>query len=479
MMKRILIMLLICVTAAAGFAQTGTVKTETLISKYAFANERLYIPDRDTTWTPSRNGALTQRPADGIIYQYFNVAIGNDWTPIIGGGGGGAVSSVFGRTGAVSALEADYSAFYPVLSGTYNNPTWLNQLAWAKITGAPTFLTYHLINGAANVGGGVEFWKDTSGNKIRIRTATQGYGIDVTQLTDNVKYEVDTLEMATRAHVKHVKDSLLYLISGEAVAWGTYAQRVALISPVQGQRFYQTNEKQGEYIYNGGVWEFIPPENVIYHYRPGFVSSTQVAGATSGAGATASLQQARYDSVFTHYYEISTGGTTTGRGHVGIAPNGGQDFHGLPIDSNYVLVLSGDIKIATAQTATENYIFKFGIGAGSVNDFVYGLWITSEYDSASAAIRTHTRSSGNILSAYTSTIMTSDLDSQYIRLTIVANTTVVKYYVNGTLIREERTNIINNNTNTLWTLGITKRAGTTSRLISLRSVIAYITRRKI
>lgn len=57
-----------------------------------------------------------------------------------GGGGGGSVSSVFGRMGAVTALEADYSSFYPLLSGTYNNPTWLNQLAWSKITGTPTTL---------------------------------------------------------------------------------------------------------------------------------------------------------------------------------------------------------------------------------------------------------------------------------------------------------------------------------------------------
>lgn len=33
--------------------------------------------------------------------------------PYNGGGGGGAVASVFGRTGAVTAIAADYSAFFP------------------------------------------------------------------------------------------------------------------------------------------------------------------------------------------------------------------------------------------------------------------------------------------------------------------------------------------------------------------------------
>ncbi len=35
----------------------------------------------------------------------------------------------------------NHSGLYPLLAGSYNNPTWLNQLAWSKITGAPSFLT--------------------------------------------------------------------------------------------------------------------------------------------------------------------------------------------------------------------------------------------------------------------------------------------------------------------------------------------------
>ena len=57
------------------------------------------------------------------------------------GGGSGAVSSVFGRTGDVVALSADYNAFYPLLASTYNNPTWINTLAYSKITGVPAFIT--------------------------------------------------------------------------------------------------------------------------------------------------------------------------------------------------------------------------------------------------------------------------------------------------------------------------------------------------
>jgi len=57
------------------------------------------------------------------------------------GGGGGAVNSVYGRTGDVVAVSTDYSAFYPLLTSTYNNPVWINTLAYSKITGVPAFLT--------------------------------------------------------------------------------------------------------------------------------------------------------------------------------------------------------------------------------------------------------------------------------------------------------------------------------------------------
>ncbi len=51
-----------------------------------------------------------------------------------------AVTSVFGRIGAILALEADYQSFYPRLSQAYDNPTWINSLAFTKITGVPPFL---------------------------------------------------------------------------------------------------------------------------------------------------------------------------------------------------------------------------------------------------------------------------------------------------------------------------------------------------
>jgi hypothetical protein len=83
------------------------------------------------------------------------------------GGGGGTVTSVFGRTGVVTATIGDYTfakigstpvslagygiadaytkaqidAGYASLTGSYSNPAWITALAWGKITGAPAFIT--------------------------------------------------------------------------------------------------------------------------------------------------------------------------------------------------------------------------------------------------------------------------------------------------------------------------------------------------
>jgi hypothetical protein len=61
--------------------------------------------------------------------------------PTCGQGGGGAVSSVFTRTGDVVATAADYQAYYPLLSGSYSNPSWINSLPYTKISGTPSIPT--------------------------------------------------------------------------------------------------------------------------------------------------------------------------------------------------------------------------------------------------------------------------------------------------------------------------------------------------
>lgn len=61
-----------------------------------------------------------------------------------GGGGGGNVSSVFGRTGAVTAQTGDYSAFYYPLSGNPSN--FLTSINSSQVTTALGFTPYNATN---------------------------------------------------------------------------------------------------------------------------------------------------------------------------------------------------------------------------------------------------------------------------------------------------------------------------------------------
>jgi hypothetical protein len=83
----------------------------------------------------------------GIDYQIGDwiISDGIGWTKV---DNSDSVTSVFGRTGNVVANEADYQSFYPRLSQTYADPTWISSLAWSKITGTPTTLAGYGITDA-------------------------------------------------------------------------------------------------------------------------------------------------------------------------------------------------------------------------------------------------------------------------------------------------------------------------------------------
>ena len=75
-----------------------------------------------------------------------NLTLGPAFTAGVGPGPtGGAVSSVFGRTGAVVAVAGDYTAALVTnavdQSQSYSNPPWISSLPWSKISGAPAILT--------------------------------------------------------------------------------------------------------------------------------------------------------------------------------------------------------------------------------------------------------------------------------------------------------------------------------------------------
>jgi hypothetical protein len=75
--------------------------------------------------------------------------------PDCAGGGGGAVASVFGRTGTVTAQTGDYTAAQVTnaasTAGSYANPAWITSLIWSKITSTPTTLAGYGITDAEKI----------------------------------------------------------------------------------------------------------------------------------------------------------------------------------------------------------------------------------------------------------------------------------------------------------------------------------------
>lgn len=67
----------------------------------------------------------------------------------------GAVFSFNGRIGAVVPQRGDYRAFSPLLDSSYNDPSFINTLSWAKLITTPNSLAgYGILDGVFNLGGG-------------------------------------------------------------------------------------------------------------------------------------------------------------------------------------------------------------------------------------------------------------------------------------------------------------------------------------
>jgi hypothetical protein len=127
----------------------------------AYINELKY-PERDST-----NGLFLSTDGAGVIdfssekdpiYSasswYSTTNNSSNWNSAFGWGNHASAGYLNNTSG---------DARYPQLSGTYNNPNWINQLAWSKITSTPTTLSgYGITNGIATADTSAMLKRDTS-----------------------------------------------------------------------------------------------------------------------------------------------------------------------------------------------------------------------------------------------------------------------------------------------------------------------------
>ena len=126
-----------------------------------------------------------------------------------------AVTSVFGRIGAILALEADYQSFYPRLSQAYDNPTWINTIAFSKITGVPPFL---LENQTITLSGDV-----TGSGKTSISTTISDNAVTDSKLRNSVGTSVIGRASSTTgdpADIQATTDGHVLLRSGGNLLFG-------------------------------------------------------------------------------------------------------------------------------------------------------------------------------------------------------------------------------------------------------------------
>ena len=134
-----------------------------------------------------------------------------------------AVTSVFGRIGAILALEGDYQAFYPRLSQTYDNPTWINTLAFTKITGVPAFLLENqtiTLSGDVTGSGKTSIASTISNNAVSNEKLRDSVGTSVIGRSASTTGDPADIQATTDGHVllRSAGNLLFGLISGDSIS---------------------------------------------------------------------------------------------------------------------------------------------------------------------------------------------------------------------------------------------------------------------
>jgi hypothetical protein len=167
-----------------------------------------------------------------------------------------AVTSVFGRIGAILALEGDYQSFYPRLSQAYDNPTWINSLAFTKITGVPPFLLENqtiTLSGDVTGSGKTSISSTISNNAVSNEKLRDSVGTSVIGRAANSTGDPADIQASTDGHVllRSAGNLLFGLISSDSISsidWSKITGTPTTLSGYGITDAYTKNEADNKFV---------------------------------------------------------------------------------------------------------------------------------------------------------------------------------------------------------------------------------------
>jgi hypothetical protein len=156
-MRRILVILILCVPALR--PQSTVTGSRTVQGNWDASAASATKPAKAGAALPSScsSGEFFFNTAAASGQNIYLCNPSNTWTQVASGTGGGAVTSVFSRSGAVAAAIGDYTAAQVTnavdATASYTNPAWISSISWSKLTAVPANVRARAIGSTFSGGG--------------------------------------------------------------------------------------------------------------------------------------------------------------------------------------------------------------------------------------------------------------------------------------------------------------------------------------
>lgn len=307
-----------------------------------------------------------------------------------------------------------------------------------------TVAANNLINGGNNLGSGAQVFKDTSSNKLNFRSIVAGSGVSVTQNTNDITISA----------------------SSSAIDTGTIANRP--VSPIFGQRYYQTDELVGMYTYTPRGWQWLFPETIYDIKFHSMTGSTNPRIATFVANGGAIGSSTTFVNGMNETGWFNTG--SNANGVAGFRLNTGQAVSSFNMRNRY-MVFQFRVAFNLLSDGTNRYVAYLGTKQLEQSDGTSNsiFWRYSDSLNSGRWQLVIVDASG------TTTINTTVAvdDSTSYNLVVQKEPAFIRAFINGTKVGEAVFNEGATAFPALFNGAIRKTVGTTARILIIDKIRLY------